>query len=249
MGPITGDWLTGWSRAVGLLDHLLASEGVEVTIPASRRTDIATWLGGYPRALRLFANRLRYKPLDDLLGLAHEAWEARDRQVFVLVYLGMILGGLPLPKLDRTWVALLGPIALVANRDRTSVPRQDRRQGSGLGAGRANAIDHQGVVLDLVTMLGSDGRLALLDQRVHELHHPVAPDADDVVVVMAAVQFEDRLTGFEVATTDEPRRLELGQDPVDSGEPDVIAIAQQCLVDVFCAQVPTSAPLEGFQYP
>lgn len=34
--------------------------------------------------------------------------------VFLLVYLGMILGGLPFLKLDRTGVALLGAIALVA---------------------------------------------------------------------------------------------------------------------------------------
>jgi len=34
--------------------------------------------------------------------------------VFVLVYLGMILGGLPFLKLDRTGVALLGAIALLA---------------------------------------------------------------------------------------------------------------------------------------
>lgn len=32
--------------------------------------------------------------------------------VFLLVYLGMILGGLPFLKLDRTGVALLGAIAL-----------------------------------------------------------------------------------------------------------------------------------------
>jgi Na+/H+ antiporter NhaD/arsenite permease-like protein len=34
--------------------------------------------------------------------------------VFLLVYLGMILGGLPLVQLDRTGVAVLGAIALVA---------------------------------------------------------------------------------------------------------------------------------------
>jgi Na+/H+ antiporter NhaD/arsenite permease-like protein len=34
--------------------------------------------------------------------------------IFVLVYLGMILGGLPLLQLDRTGVALLGAIAIVA---------------------------------------------------------------------------------------------------------------------------------------
>lgn len=33
--------------------------------------------------------------------------------VFATVYLGMILGGLPRPDLDRTGVALLGAIAIV----------------------------------------------------------------------------------------------------------------------------------------
>ena len=33
--------------------------------------------------------------------------------VFLIVYLGMILGGLPFLQLDRTGVALLGAIALV----------------------------------------------------------------------------------------------------------------------------------------
>ena len=39
--------------------------------------------------------------------------------IFVIVYLGMILGGLPFLQLDRTGVALLGAIALVATGDLT----------------------------------------------------------------------------------------------------------------------------------
>ncbi|MCA1975009.1 MAG: anion transporter, partial [Caenispirillum sp.] len=34
--------------------------------------------------------------------------------IFVIVYLGMILGGLPFLQVDRTGIALLGAIALVA---------------------------------------------------------------------------------------------------------------------------------------
>lgn len=34
--------------------------------------------------------------------------------IFVIVYLGMILGGLPFLQLDRTGVALLGAIALIS---------------------------------------------------------------------------------------------------------------------------------------
>lgn len=36
--------------------------------------------------------------------------------VFVLVYLGMIFGGLPFLQLDRTGIALLGAIVLVASQ-------------------------------------------------------------------------------------------------------------------------------------
>lgn len=39
--------------------------------------------------------------------------------VFAIVYLGMILGGLPFLQLDRTGVALLGAIAIVAIGDLT----------------------------------------------------------------------------------------------------------------------------------
>jgi Na+/H+ antiporter NhaD/arsenite permease-like protein len=45
--------------------------------------------------------------------------------IFVVVYLGMILGGLPFLQLDRTGVALLGAIALVATGDLT--PEQAAR--------------------------------------------------------------------------------------------------------------------------
>ena len=37
--------------------------------------------------------------------------------VFAVVYMGMILGGLPFVQLDRTGIALLGAIVLVATGD------------------------------------------------------------------------------------------------------------------------------------
>jgi Na+/H+ antiporter NhaD/arsenite permease-like protein len=48
-----------------------------------------------------------------------EALTATVVAIFVIVYLGMILGGLPFVQLDRTGVALLGAIALVATGDLT----------------------------------------------------------------------------------------------------------------------------------
>ena len=50
--------------------------------------------------------------LPDLLGHAPADWGVVF--VFLLVYLGMFLGGLPRLKLDRSGVALLGAIAVIA---------------------------------------------------------------------------------------------------------------------------------------
>ncbi|HJU38027.1 MAG TPA: glycosyltransferase [Tahibacter sp.] len=69
------------AEAIELLNHFGERENVRESIPEDRKTDIVTWLGGYPRAIKLFASRLRYEPLNSVLGAAHEAWEAQDRTV------------------------------------------------------------------------------------------------------------------------------------------------------------------------
>ena len=40
-----------------------------------------TWLGCNPRAIKLLVSTLARESLDNLIGLATEAWEARDRDV------------------------------------------------------------------------------------------------------------------------------------------------------------------------
>lgn len=55
---------------------------------------------------------LHWPPLPELLGHAPQDWAVVS--VFAAVYLGMFLGGLPRLKLDRSGVALLGAIAVIA---------------------------------------------------------------------------------------------------------------------------------------
>ena len=43
----------------------------------------------------------------------HKEMDATILLIFAVVYLGMILGGLPFLQLDRTGIALLGAIALI----------------------------------------------------------------------------------------------------------------------------------------
>ncbi|MBL8331192.1 MAG: anion transporter [Rubrivivax sp.] len=52
--------------------------------------------------------------LPGLAGIAPHAVEAGVVAIFAIVYLGMFLGGLPRLKLDRSGVALLGAIAMIA---------------------------------------------------------------------------------------------------------------------------------------
>ena len=63
------------------LDHMLESGGREKEIQPDARDDIVSWVGGNPRALQLVVAALASEPLENLIGLAPEAWELRHRHV------------------------------------------------------------------------------------------------------------------------------------------------------------------------
>ena len=76
-----------------------------------------------------------------------------------------------------------------------------------------------------------------LDAAVHELLDPAAVHADDMVVVRALVQLEDRGAALEVMALDELGRLELREHPVDRRKPDVLALLDQSAVNILRRQV------------
>ncbi|WP_028464305.1 AAA family ATPase, partial [Nisaea denitrificans] len=63
------------------LQALLERNGRTDAVPLDRIADVALWLGGNARAINLLVSALRRETLDYLVGLAPEAWEARDREV------------------------------------------------------------------------------------------------------------------------------------------------------------------------
>ena len=65
-----------------LVAELLKQQRPE-SIPSDRLADVVSWLGCNPRAIRLLVSALGEEDLSSLIGLAPEAWEARDRQVSV----------------------------------------------------------------------------------------------------------------------------------------------------------------------
>ncbi len=67
---------------------------------------------------------------------------------------------------------------------------------------------------DLETQSLRDGRLALLDTQIRELLDLAAVQADNMVM-MGAVQLEDRIAALEVVSGHKPRGLELCEHTVD----------------------------------
>ena len=66
-------------EAEQLLEFQLESESRGDDVPAERRRDVVNWLGRNPRAIRVLTGALAEDPLDYLISLNPESWEARDR--------------------------------------------------------------------------------------------------------------------------------------------------------------------------
>jgi hypothetical protein len=111
----------------------------------------------------------------------------------------------------------------------------------------ADAIESQGVRLQFEAMLRCNPLLSLFNGGVEKLFHAAALQADQVVVVRALVEFENRLAGLEVAPLENARLLELCQDTIDRSQAYILMFSQQLAIDVFRAHVALTTALEYFQ--
>ena len=92
-----------------------------------------------------------------------------------------------------------------------------------------------------------DFHLAPFDLGVQELFHLATLEAYQVIVVTALVQLEHRLAGLEMVPDQNAGLLELRQNAINRGKPDLHAFVEQDLVDVFGGQVPHVAVLEQIE--
>ena len=86
--------------------------------------------------------------------------------------------------------------------------------------------------------------LPFLDLGVVELLDASALHADEMVVMLAFVQLEDRLAGFEMVTNQKPGLLKLRQHAINGRETDVETFGQELFVDIFGGQMPHLGRLE-----
>src|SRR5207237_8257647 len=103
---------------------------------------------------------------------------------------------------------------------------------------RAIGIQIKRVFADFESAFVRDFVLPFLDLGVVELLDAPALHADEMVVMLAFVQLEDRLAGFEMVTDQKPGLLELRQDAINGRKADVEAFGQELLVDVLGRQMP-----------
>src|SRR4030067_590057 len=107
-------------------------------------------------------------------------------------------------------------------------------------AGRfaAFAVERQGMVAQIEAQLCGDRALPLFDDLIVEFLYPPAMYADDMVMVRAALQFEDSLATLEVVPGDKSRGLELGKRAIYGGQAYLFAGFKQQPVNGLGSQVP-----------
>jgi hypothetical protein len=103
------------------------------------------------------------------------------------------------------------------------------------------------VINHLEAILVDDCLLQSLDFFVEEFDHVTGLDVDQIVVMFAVVQLEDRMAPVEVVPHHKACCLELGQDTVNRGQTDVLTSLHQRLVDVLGTHVALLGGIEHLQ--
>ena len=103
------------------------------------------------------------------------------------------------------------------------------------------------MVNDAVAVFFRDFVLQGFDFRIVEFRYLAAFHADDMVVVVAFVQFVNRLAGFKMVALQNACLLELGQHAVNRRYADFHTLFQQNTVHIFGTQMLFSMRLEQIQ--
>ena len=99
-------------------------------------------------------------------------------------------------------------------------------------------IQVEGVILNCEPPLFGNLILSALDFRIVELFNPAAVDAHQMVMMVAAIDFEYRFPGFEKMPFQQPGLLELSEDAIHRRQADIHLFSNQHAIDVFRGKVP-----------
>lgn len=102
----------------------------------------------------------------------------------------------------------------------------------------------EGVILDREATVAGDLVLPALDFGVVEFFDLAAIDTDQMIVMVAAIDLENRLAGLEEMAFKQAGLLELGQYPINRRQANVHVFADEHPVDIFRRHVPHAAFFE-----
>jgi len=98
-------------------------------------------------------------------------------------------------------------------------------------------IEYQRVIADFIPQPLGDGLLALFDAAVHELFDRATVHTDDVIVMRAMIELENRDAAFEMMSGYEAGGLELSQHAVNGREADVLVCDKKLFIDILRTHV------------
>jgi len=90
--------------------------------------------------------------------------------------------------------------------------------------------------------------LTLLDFSVIKFFHSAALQANQMVMMGVAGQLKHCLAAFKMVALEQPGLFKLGQYPVDRGQTDIIAFADERSVNIFRGEMPNRTAFEQAQY-
>lgn len=93
------------------------------------------------------------------------------------------------------------------------------------------------MIADMESVPIRDGLLPLLDHVVDEFFDATALDTDDMVVMTAVIEFEYGAATLKIVPLHQTGGLELGENPVNGSQADVLARVQQRPVDLLGGHV------------
>ncbi len=93
-------------------------------------------------------------------------------------------------------------------------------------------------------MAVGDGFEVLFERGVSKLDDGTAFDTDQMIVMGTIAQFKNRLPPLKMAAADQPRPLELGEDPINRGQADLLALLEEFPIDLLSAEMTFIAALK-----
>lgn len=120
----------------------------------------------------------------------------------------------------------------------------DHRRRRAIGT---NAINDQRVIFNAKAMFCGNGSLPIFDQRIEKFHDLSAFDANKMIVMVSAVEFEHRLSAFEMATAHQTYAFELGQYAINGRQSDLFVVIDEFPINILGTQMPLVAAFENPQ--